>query len=341
MASSCSQNNSASASVIYEHRYSDQIRNERVLLLGPWPPPFGGIAVHIERVAHKLTAQHNHVIFFDTITRSSLLQYLIQFVRCLYSSSATYLVYHTPYTAYAWVELLLLLFYRWWNDAHLIVVEHDCRYLAGKYWIVKRLLQRVYRYADTFIFMGLPVSRSYQQAGVRIPHAVIESPFLPPLTTAYTAYPSSLHTFIQSHKPLLLTSAYQCIRWEEVDLYGIDQSISMLAAIRQEFAQAGLILVLATTGDHAYYQQLVAQCNEHIYLLVGDYPLWPLFSLVDCFIRPTRNENFGISVAEALYCKVPVIASNVCPRPAGTLVYQVDDRDDLLQKIKQSLQETR
>jgi glycosyltransferase involved in cell wall biosynthesis len=101
------------------------------------------------------------------------------------------------------------------------------------------------------------------------------------------------------------------------------------------------VFFLATIGDQMYYQRIIDGLDEHIYMLTGDYPLWPIFKYADCFIRPTYNENFGISVAEALYCQVPVVASNVCMRPRGTILYQAANLPDLVSKTTQILQNLR
>lgn len=49
-----------------QHSYSDAINNKRVALLGPYPPPLGGVSVHIKRVKQKLERQQNSVSLFST-----------------------------------------------------------------------------------------------------------------------------------------------------------------------------------------------------------------------------------------------------------------------------------
>jgi glycosyltransferase involved in cell wall biosynthesis len=43
------------------HTYSNNITHKRILIIGPTPPPLGGVSVHIKRVIAKLTAQDNVV----------------------------------------------------------------------------------------------------------------------------------------------------------------------------------------------------------------------------------------------------------------------------------------
>jgi len=339
MDTTCSKNNDASNPVMTDHAYSHAIKHARVLLLGPYPPPWGGIAVHIQRVQHTLQMQDNVVIVFDTITRTSFVRYVLQLIYVLWKDDFDYLIYHTPYTDYSWIEMVMLYFYATIKSAFFMLIEHDCRYIARSSWFKKRIIAWFCAQAHMTIFMGVLTYESYKKAGINVARYRIESPFLPPnLSQSFKPYPSTLTDFITSHYPLLVANAYQCALFEGADLYGIDQSIALSTQLQRQFPNLGMVFFLATIGNHDYYQQVVSQLNRHTYFLVGDYQLCPIFKHVDCFIRPTRNENFGISVAEALYCKVPVVASNVCIRPSGTILYQSNDVADLVIKTTHVLE---
>lgn len=46
-----------------EHTYWDNVTNKKIAILGRYPPPLGGISIHIKRVIAKLRAQKNKVAF--------------------------------------------------------------------------------------------------------------------------------------------------------------------------------------------------------------------------------------------------------------------------------------
>jgi glycogen(starch) synthase len=50
-------------------------------------------------------------------------------------------------------------------------------------------------------------------------------------------------------------------------------------------------------------------------------------------IRPTYTDGDSISVREALALGVPVIASNAVARPAGTVLFETGNSDDLMKKM--------
>ena len=68
------------------------------------------------------------------------------------------------------------------------------------------------------------------------------------------------------------------------------------------------------------------------------------WKISDVFIRPTTTDIEGISVKEALWVNTPAIASDVCERPAGTLLFEnrnyLDLKDKVLKIYKKDKYET-
>ncbi len=65
--------------------------------------------------------------------------------------------------------------------------------------------------------------------------------------------------------------------------------------------------------------------------------LWPLIKKADLFLRPTLSDSFGISIAEALLFDVPAVASDVCVRPKGTVLFKRGDKKDFFDKVLKAL----
>ena len=79
--------------------------------------------------------------------------------------------------------------------------------------------------------------------------------------------------------------------------------------------------------------------QDRFYIYTGLTNLVPILKSVDCFVRPTSTDSYGISVAEAINVGVPSIASDVCEREEGTIIFKSRDIDDFckkLQKIKKN-----
>lgn len=51
-------------------------------------------------------------------------------------------------------------------------------------------------------------------------------------------------------------------------------------------------------------------------------------------VRPNLMDGYGVSIQEAMDLGVPAIASNVCERPKGTILFENNDLDDFSKKIE-------
>lgn len=119
-----------------------------------------------------------------------------------------------------------------------------------------------------------------------------------------------------------------------------------LATLPSERAR-DLHLVMAGPNDHDYGHKMkvlaeslgLAKRVTWAGMLTGDLK-WGAFHVADAFILPSHQENFGIAVAEALACGLPVLISNQINiwreiQQAGAGIVEADDQegtDRLLQE---------
>jgi glycosyltransferase involved in cell wall biosynthesis len=54
--------------------------------------------------------------------------------------------------------------------------------------------------------------------------------------------------------------------------------------------------------------------------------------MCDLFIRPTNTDGYGVSIAEVISLNKPAIASNVCKRPEGAILFENRNIEDLFIK---------
>jgi glycosyltransferase involved in cell wall biosynthesis len=100
---------------------------------------------------------------------------------------------------------------------------------------------------------------------------------------------------------------------------GADLLFKAFAQARQAKGSAmdQVRLVMAGPADHEYGRQMQALAHKlglddvtvWTGMLQGDLK-WGAFRTASAFILPSHQENFGIAVAEALACKVPVLISD-------------------------------
>lgn len=319
-------------SLMHEFCYWQEITGKRILIIGPMPPPLGGVAVHVARVAAFLCEQHNKVQLFHSEPLGRSLLFWLYAARLRYTIKnfkPTDVHYHGTYLPNSDRELRLLGKLQQQYDFTLTIVEHDCRHLYRRSAAYIAWYQNFVRTPGIkLMLVGTKTVQSYKDFAISNEHAMQTHAFLPPslqeLPAALTTYPEQLWQHNVRSNPLLIMNAFACIPYGTSDLYGIRDAIVATLALRKQQPYIGLCIIMATIGDAAYMHTLYAlaqQAPGAIFFLIGNYPLWPLLYHADLFIRPTYSDGDSVSVREALWAGIPVIASNVCARPEGVITY--------------------
>ena len=101
-------------------------------------------------------------------------------------------------------------------------------------------------------------------------------------------------------------------------------------------------LCLPDIGDYDYFnkmeQKIADKSIENNFLFVTQpYQIYPILMKSDIFVRPTNTDDDAVSVREALYFKIPLVASDVVPRPEGTILFKNRDINDFTLKVKDIL----
>ncbi len=335
--------------LVQEHSYSKNIYNQKILIFGPKSPPIGGVSVHIERVSEVYQKNNNLIELFDCtteITGQNKFSYALKIFKLINKFKPDIIDYHTSFLKYYIPELFILVLLKIFFKFKINIIDHDPRYLYKKTYFQKKILNFLKIFIDQQIIIGSSTYQSYLDNKIKLrKNFSIQSPFLPPgdfqLQDLLKTYPESLFKFINSHKKIILMNAFNIGLLESgQDLYGVDVAIDLVKFLNSDLAfvnQIGLVL-LYQTCDEKYLSVIKDKIRNlnlknNIYFLKGNYILWPLFSKATIFIRPTRSDSWGISIEESLYFGVPAVASDVCQRPKGAILFDVNNEQDFHKKV--------
>lgn len=336
---------SAIANINFQEQYYKNYKNKKIVIIGILPAPLGGIAIHIQRVAQAYKEQQNTVRIFDVSKKRWYKFLFYDFVKLLFSIIFFLphkIDYHVSYTRRSLLELFVLSILSFFLRFKINIVDHDCRYLYSRSWFYKKLNNIVLRLVHTQVIIGTSTYKSYCDTATYLKNYTIESAFVAPDVTLEKAilntYPKSLNEFLKTHKPVICANAFDILLHNNQDLYGIDNCIELIRKIKQNFRNAGLVIAFAQISDKKYFQYIkllveAYHLEDSVYFLINNYEFWPLIKQTDLFVRPTLSDSFGISVAEAIFLNVPVVASDVCARPEGTMCYKSGDFEDLYQNV--------
>jgi len=314
-----------------------ELRNyNNVLIIGPYPPPLGGVSVHIYRL-HKIL--HNSVVLdVSDKKKVNLLKKLL---------FENYDAVHLH--SYDIRITLLLMLLKHIKGFDIIATSHNSRLFVKKNKIIKFINVRFFNYINTLIVVSKHILDDYRERKIKLPKKIIvESAFLPPPleeeNQILKSYPKELFDFLEKFDHTIAANAFRIVFYKNEDLYGLDLCVELMNLLKTNgHKNIGFIFALADENvNNEYFQKIKRKIKElgienNFYFLTGQRELWPLFKKVKLMIRPTNTDGYSISIMEAAYFDCPTIASDVCVRPSETIIFKNRDVHDLYIKVSEVL----
>lgn len=320
------------------------MRLRKLAQVGVYPPPVGGISVHVQRLCRALDERGIPVTVYDNTPgqkeRDVVYTGKVEWWALRYWFTCREDVIHVHFLRWQVRLLLSLLALR---GKRVILTIHNMRGEEQGVPGWKRLVIRLTgRLAHRFIVVNPSFVDKLVALGVRREKIVYIPPFIPgeadevPLSSELEAFLAGSGT------KLLLANGAVGSYHKGVDLYGIDLLLELaerLCAVRSDLR---FVFCVTHIADQGYYEKLQQQLAERKLDKVFRFLLAPpeyqtLLKRAAVFLRPTTSESYGISVYEALYAGVPVVASDAAIRPKGTVVFADRNLDDLTAKTLAAL----
>ncbi len=313
----------------------------RVLQLGPYPPPEGGISRNMLAIHEELLAQ-GHSCSIIATSQSS----------CVDNETN---VYH-PRSAF---ELLRLLSSQKYDILHLhiggdvssrvLALAATCAFFgrnksvltihSGAYPLTDEAKKAspnsirggIFRRFSRIIAVNEAIADVFRRYGVSPDRIKIILPYSLRLPNENITVPKVLADFCERHSPILLSVGG--LEKDYDPLFQIDAMKDILA----EFPNAGLMLV----GDGSMRSKVESEisasgCAENIFL-TGNIEHGITLHLIndaDILLRTTLFDGDAISVREALFLGTSVIATDTHSRPEGVYLIGIGDKNALAEEVK-------
>src|SRR5262245_63030890 len=318
----------------------------RVLQMGPYPPPQGGVQTNLVAIRRFLLSRgvpcavinltrHRREDGDEIYYPNTPLEVLRLLTRLQYD------IIHLHFGGHLSPRLMMLaLACCLMPRSKTVLTFHSGGYplsKAGKSASPLTFRGFVLRRFDRVIGVNQELEKLFRMFGVaagrirRIyPHAIS-------LESIESSLPDRLDQFFWAHHPALVT-----VSGLEPE-YDLPLQIDVLGQVRERFPDAGLVII----GSGSLEAEVRAWVEskpyaEHI-LLCGDLSHSVTLRAIaesDLFLRTTLYDGDSISVREALHIGTPVIATDNGMRPSGTRLIPRSDPEALLRAIEQVLTET-
>lgn len=316
---------------------------DKVRILGPFPPPFGGVALHCVRLLEGL---RSHGVDARGISLGGIpdgVEHVTK-LSASFALSRTLVHYHTDEGNHRWMRLLS----RMWRLTRTpyVVTVHSFRdrpeFADAR---VRRELAAAYSHAAAVIGISDDVVRDLEQRlGVYHKRTRIIPSALPMSAWELSAPMPNQRSTAWTDAPVrILANAGRVVRYAGEDLYGIDVLLNAL----QQIPDADIALCIAV-GDvvdadlWSHLESLAARDSRVSWLRNHNGPLAPVVRKAHIVVRPTRTEGgASLTVQEALELGHWAVASDAVQRPVGTRLFANSNSSALSNVLRQCIDDVR
>jgi len=317
--------------------------SKKVILLGPVPPPYGGVAIFTSRLFELVKSRGVHLWTYagsqlKAGSTSRFNQRRLGFIplllrggyRARIIDSSHFLVEHpNPVLLTIWLLLRLLLRFQW------VKVLHDGSLPARSksFGPVRKLLCKLsVSSVDEFIAVNDNIGSWLQvEMGVTQKVSVINA--LLPLHQDHSDVTFNDREQLTKHKRLV------CSTGVFVPSYGFKHVADCVERIRRDSGEdIGLVLIDGSFASDKSYRAEVLRHRDWIIVLenVPHEQVLEIFRRSDLFIRGFCFEGYGLSRIEAIWSGTPVVAAQGEER-RGMLLYDFGDEEGLLRQARRAL----
>src|SRR5262249_14062832 len=307
----------------------------RVLQLGPYPPPHGGIQTNIVLIRRYLLDREIPCAVIN-ITRHR-------------KPNGDDLYY--PKSAAGLIRLLLTLDY---DIIHLhfggiitnrlLTLALICTLIPGNKVVLtlhsggypeseqgrnanpNTLQGFVFRRLDAIIGVNAAVIEVFRKLRVREQRLRLIEPHAASAVRPSDSISPEIKRFVESHRPLLTT-----VGLLEPE-YDLSLQVGVLGRVLEQHANAGLLIIGSGSIADRLEREIARASYSHNVMLAGDVPHAETLRAIeerDLFLRTTLYDGDSLSVREALHLGVPVIATDNRMRPSGVVLVPRSDAEAL------------
>lgn len=317
--------------------------------VGVYPPPAGGISVHIERLCDHLEQKQVPFIIYDGNGENGEKNRAVVPIPEIEKWSWRYLfqknedIIHNHFLRWQMRFTLSLLKLKGKKVVHTI---HSLRNDSEQLGMAQRMM--VYLtglLSDHFIAVSEEVKDKLLELKIPEKKISVIPAFIPPMTDTKAdleRIPAYILDMFDRYRQVIVANGGVGNLYNGDELHGLDLCIDMFSKLARENKQLGFIYCMTHIVDQdlldRYKERLIAHGLEERFLLVYEkIPFYPLIQKSALFVRPTVSDGDAISIREALYFGTPTVSSDVVRRPNGVVTFTNRDAEDFTKVCREVL----
>lgn len=317
-------------------------------LIGPFPPPYGGVSIHMSRLRSRLLDNGHRCTVWSRHHDPDNLFFLLNGGRvgrhCLLDriSDQSILHFHSHHRlagqlAAAGYKVLFTV-----HNERINSLFMNGKTLRER--ISNHFSKRAFKNVTSLIAVSSKAEKELIRFGFNQDNIKTITAYLKPDQNEVPPLRSLelFQEFRNKHTYLLAACAKASNLYQGEDIYGVDLCVELIHRLTNKFRNIGLVLAIPGGQGTNYCCAHQRRAEE---LGVSDNILWlhelgvfhPLLKQSDLFLRPTNTDGFSLSVAEAIEYGVPTVASDAVPRPEACVLFNSRDLNDFLEAVTNAL----
>ena len=321
--------------------------SKKVVLLGPYPPPHGGVSIYVSTLFAHLKARGLHLwtygdrevcgpgVHFMKDKRRDLVPLLLREGRGARVGDCTHFLLEYPSALVpVWVLLKRLLGFEWVKILHdgSLPVRH------ARFPVARRALFRwAARSVTEFVVVSEELARWLrEEVKVTQPVTHVGSLLPVPYRDVEGELPAEVDDLFFD---ALWHARRVCCVGAFIPEYGFLHVAQAVERLRRETGE-DVCLVLLDGGfacDEAYREKVLGDRLRITVLKNVPHPdVFKILKRCDAFVRGFGLESYGLSRVEAIWAGLPVVATRA-GETRGMLLYDFGDVDALTRQLKRAL----
>jgi glycosyltransferase involved in cell wall biosynthesis len=317
--------------------------SRQIILFGPLPPPYGGVAIYMQSLVAHLRAPNVSVwtyggakpddkkIRFIAHRRLGTLWALLAAGRNarILDASHFHLEYPNPLLLLVWLGLKRRLGFEWFKN----ILDGS---LPKRYpefgWLQRRLFHRAIAAVDEFVVVSEEL-RYWLNDEIKVQQPITVIPCLVPPPDRDAKLSNEAHAIIT---PYLAREHRVCSIGVFSPSYGFKDVAEAVEELRERTRKdIGLLLLDGGFICDEVYRREVLWKREWVTVLkeIPNPQIYEILKRSDVFVRSVVDEGFGISRIEAIWSGTPVIATRV-GETRGMLLYDFGDVEQLVNQLQ-------
>lgn len=288
--------------------------SKKLLILGTYPPPIGGVTVYCKRLIEHLELTDINFEFadFKRISFGTLFKKI---------TSSRVIHIHASNSNFRFIIIVIskLLFKR------VLFTFHGN---IGRYSFFRNIIDYASIFLSNIVFTIN--ENSYAKASRVNKNSVLSSAFIKPLNTELLRdeLDLQLRSFTNNYKVIFCTNAFN------VSFDKDDREIYQIKNIIELFMNNPMFGLLFSdpTGNYKKYLSNKVEIPQNVFIIDEYHDFNEVLKKSNALIRFTTTDGDSISVKEALLLGKQVLASNVVSRPKEVIL--VDSLNDLENSIR-------